>query len=505
MSHVPLSSLRIRGLIFILLAFGPTVGLILYLIHRIPPDDILTDLHRTRLGLAAGVFLINLLVVGIAWFAGNRLVLGRVRALGETIGRLAAGDLGARIGTRYGSGEFGQLARGFDQMAESLQRREAELRRTEAALQQANERLACWVGELRKHNQEMALLSEMGDLLQACRSAREAFSIIAHSARQLFPTESGALYMRCGTQDLLDQVAAWGNALPCEPSFAPDACWALRRGRAHRVGGLDYGPACGHVASFPPSFHYLCVPIMAQGETLGVLHLRSGPVGSDQPEARREPLSSAKQHLAIDVAEHISLALANLNLRERLRRQAIRDPLTGLFNRRYMQETLKRELHRAERKASSVGVILLDIDHFKQFNDTFGHAAGDALLHHLGTFLQRRTRKEDFACRYGGEEFLLILTEASLDVARERAEELREGIKHLHVQHDGRFLGIVTLSLGVAAFPTHGSTAEDLLQVADEALYVAKEQGRDRVVTGEGRGDLEFQRSRNGKNDGGGD
>jgi diguanylate cyclase (GGDEF)-like protein len=182
------------------------------------------------------------------------------------------------------------------------------------------------------------------------------------------------------------------------------------------------------------------------------------------------------------VGERISLALANLRLREVLRSQSIRDPLTGLFNRRYMEESLEREVRRAARNNESVTLIMLDIDHFKQFNDTFGHQAGDTLLRGLGDFLSQRTRGQDVACRYGGEEFVLILAGASADDGSKRAELLRQELKQLTVQHAGQVLGRISISIGISAFPGHGTTAEELLRTADQALYRAKAEGRDRIV-----------------------
>jgi diguanylate cyclase (GGDEF)-like protein len=174
--------------------------------------------------------------------------------------------------------------------------------------------------------------------------------------------------------------------------------------------------------------------------------------------------------------------LANLKLRETLRIQSVRDPLTGLFNRRFMQESFDRELRRAARTNRTLGGILLDIDHFKQFNDSFGHEAGDVVLREVGGFLQSHVRGEDIACRVGGEEFMLILPDASLDVTRQRAERVREEIKRVCVQYAGRLLGTVTVSGGVVVFPVHGTTIDALLRSADEALYQAKAQGRDQVV-----------------------
>jgi diguanylate cyclase (GGDEF)-like protein len=170
-------------------------------------------------------------------------------------------------------------------------------------------------------------------------------------------------------------------------------------------------------------------------------------------------------------------------LRETLHNQSIRDPLTGLFNRRYLEDALQREVYRASRGQKTLGIIMLDVDYFKQFNDTFSHDAGDEVLRALSLFLQKQVRQSDIVCRYGGEEFLLILPDASLDVTLQRAEQIRTGVKCLNVQYRSQSLGPVTLSIGVAIFPDHGLTGAAAIQAADSALYRAKNEGRDRVVT----------------------
>ena len=193
-------------------------------------------------------------------------------------------------------------------------------------------------------------------------------------------------------------------------------------------------------------------------------------------------LTESKQQIAIAMADSIGLALANLKLRIFLREQSIRDPLTGLFNRRYLEETLEREFHRALRLQRPVGVIMLDLDHFKRFNDTYGHEAGDILLRKLGSFLKQHLRGGDITCRYGGEEFALVLPEVSLENVRLRAEELREGIKHLNVEYNDKVLATLSMSLGIAMFPEHGATSQSVLNAADGALYEAKRKSRDRIV-----------------------
>ncbi|MBI3360334.1 MAG: PAS domain S-box protein [Chloroflexi bacterium] len=367
----------------------------------------------------------------------------------------------------------------------------SQRKQAEEALQEANANLARGLDELRQRNREIALLNEMGDLLQTCRMPEEAYAVIANMARQLFPEESGALYVMNASRNLVDAVASWGLAeSEVGPSmFEPDNCWALRRSRTHIVEDSRTGLLCRHVDAASPAA-YLCVPMMAQGEALGVFHLRhdlpAGSVDGARTAGRREAgLAGVEQRLAQSVADSIALAIANLNLRESLRQQSIRDPLTGLFNRRYLEETMLRETHRAERNGHPLGIIMLDLDHFKRFNDTFGHGAGDMLLREVGTLLQSHVRGEDIACRYGGEEFTLIMPEASMEVTRLRAERMREEAKRAQLQFHGQLLGAVTLSAGVAIFPEHGSTPEAVIRAADAALYRAKREGRDRVVVGQ--------------------
>jgi diguanylate cyclase (GGDEF)-like protein/PAS domain S-box-containing protein len=346
-------------------------------------------------------------------------------------------------------------------------------KKTEEALQLAKKNLEAWVEELEQRTREMTLLSEMGDMLRACLTTDEAYSVIVRVAQQIFPGQIGALFVIAPSRNLVEAVAAWGQPSLVERVFAPDECWALRRGRVHRVEDSQVGLLCQHLHQPAPA-GYLCIPMMAQSEALGILHL-------SQPEA--VPFTEAKHRLALAMAEHIAMALSNLKLHETLRSQSIRDPLTGLFNRRFMEESLELELRRAVRNQRPLGVIMLDLDRFKDFNDNYGHDAGDMLLRELGILLQTNIRAEDIACRFGGEEFTLILPEGSSEISRQRAETLRDAIKSLDVQHRGQPLGRITASLGVAAFPEHGRTGDALIKAADVALYASKEAGGDRVTT----------------------
>ena len=219
---------------------------------------------------------------------------------------------------------------------------------------------------------------------------------------------------------------------------------------------------------------YVCVPMVALNDTIGMLHLRQ--------QATDKPLDEAHLAFAVSIAEQIALTLANLRLRETLRSQSIRDPLTGLFNRRYLEESLEREIHRCSRNKTSLAVLMLDLDQFKRFNDESGHDAGDAILREWGGFLQVRVRYEDIVCRLGGEEFAIVLPDASMESAYQVAQKICEDARGLTINHRGKQVGPITVSIGVSAFPMHSADLETLLHAADQALYRAKSAGRNQVA-----------------------
>jgi diguanylate cyclase (GGDEF)-like protein len=259
--------------------------------------------------------------------------------------------------------------------------------------------------------------------------------------------------------------------------FDPSDCWALRRSRVHRTGQDPTTPRCAHLSELGTQTA-LCVPLMAQGDALGVLTLVPSSSG-ELPD----PLNAAdRERIVTATAEQVSLALANLRLRDRLRSQTIRDPLTGLFNRRFLEESLDRECRRAIRGARPLSLIMIDVDFFKHFNDTFGHAAGDSVLREVGGVLRGFFRGEDVACRYGGEEFAIVLADTGAEGAAARAHQLRDQIHQLQPTFRREVLGRITISAGVSTLPLHAVTAEALIRSADQALYRAKSQGRDRVV-----------------------
>jgi diguanylate cyclase (GGDEF)-like protein len=219
------------------------------------------------------------------------------------------------------------------------------------------------------------------------------------------------------------------------------------------------------------------VPLAAQTETLGLLHVQLRRQAAESPGA-----VLLVEGLARTLGERVALALANIRLRATLREQSLRDPLTGLFNRRYMEESFEREIRRATREGYGLGVLMADLDHFKQLNDAFGHAAGDEMLRRIGRFLSAGVRGEDIACRFGGDEFVVILPKALLDDTRRRAEALREGINVPPADESRHLYSTLTMSVGVAEFPEHGTSVQQLLLAADSAMYRAKTLGRDQVV-----------------------
>lgn len=356
-----------------------------------------------------------------------------------------------------------------------------ERRKARQALEEANQKLAMSMEVLKGRSEEIATLSEFGRLLQSCLSREEAYQIIKAYCHKLFPSFSGGVYLTAASRNLVQVVTAWGQPDVSEPNFAPDECWALRGGRMHCVAEPNAPAQCGHMPH-NPGLSYLCLPLMAQGEAMGILHIECAADFAGMSPEDLEEFKRSRQELAGAVAEHVALALANLQLRETLRSQSIRDPLTGLYNRRYMEESLEREILRASRSNSPIGILILDVDHFKDYNDTFGHEAGDVVLREVGSLLQKQVREEDIACRFGGEEFVLILPGTPLEVARERAEHLRESVRQLTVGFRGQTLAAITVSLGLAIYPEHGSSAESILESADQALYMAKQSGRNRTV-----------------------
>jgi diguanylate cyclase (GGDEF)-like protein/PAS domain S-box-containing protein len=338
----------------------------------------------------------------------------------------------------------------------------------------AEARLEQTIALLDRGNRMAKLLGEFSEMLQSCVTLDEAYEAVAKYLPRLVSGSAGALYRIDAARARGEKAAGWGLA-DAQSVLAPSDCVAVRQGRPRCVTDSAAEVNCRHFVTAPPK-SYACLPLSAQGELIGVLHVQQAGA-----EARRFDTETVWAALT-SAGEHIALALANLTLRETLREQATHDKLTGLYNRHYLNARFEQELSRTQRKQAPLAIIMLDVDHFKRFNDTFGHAAGDHVLREVGRTISRAGRRSDVACRYGGEEFVLFMPETAPEVALKRADEIREAVKSLHLEWEGRALGPVTLSGGVATYPVHGNDPDTLLRFADQALYRAKELGRDRVA-----------------------
>ena len=350
-------------------------------------------------------------------------------------------------------------------------RLQSEMRERALAQQELNLQNERMVRELTKRSNRATNLAKMAELLQSCTEVKDAFSVVAGMAPKVFPELRGAVHLLNASRESLEVTALWEDCTLPDAVFRPQDCWALRTGHMHVVLAGDHSAECAHVAS--PDHSYICLPLLAHGEAIGVLHFQMIECG----EVPQPILLTVNMF-----AEQVGLSVANIRLREALRIQSIRDPLTGLYNRRYLEEMLERETRRAVRAEQGLGVLMLDLDHFKKFNDTYGHDAGDTVLRETAAFLLKSVRAEDIVCRFGGEEFLVILPVADLKTTHARAERIRSKLRELTVLHQGQSLGMVTVSVGVAELPHHGTTPKELIEAADAALYRAKKEGRDRVV-----------------------
>ncbi|MBF0268410.1 MAG: diguanylate cyclase [Alphaproteobacteria bacterium] len=441
--------------------------------------------------IALMLFTLALLAgVGTAWTFSETAILKPLRKLHDLASSFAQGERMARVGKTGGAMEIRAIATAFDRMADALSQEDAERARAESALlatkQTLEQRVLDRTSELQEavavasernalletRRHDLIALNEMSDLLQSCQTLDEACLVLDRSMPVLFGMGTGGAYLFRESNNLLERVAMWGGELPI--SFLPDDCWALRLGRTYSSIQGDARPHCSHFQK-PTSHATHCVPLLAQGKTLGTLvFLWDGDGQPSDLDSRLKLVQAA--------ADRISLALANIKLRQSLRDLSIRDALTGLYNRRFVEETFEREMARIARTQEPFCLMMMDVDHFKRFNDTFGHDAGDLVLRSVGELLRDHFRSTDLPCRYGGEEFLVMLPGANLANAQERADALRKAVKALTVLHQGRPVGQITISIGLAAHPSLIANRYALIEAADKALYLAKAQGRDRVV-----------------------
>lgn len=353
-----------------------------------------------------------------------------------------------------------------------------EHRREKNILNTANEDLHKSLQELKDKNDKITSLLEMSDVMLACGSLKELSEVIAKYCGKILNFTSGMFYIMHPSKDYLETTTKWGSPLSKNSAFLHDECWALRLGHIHCAGISDTELVCNHAKiNEGNQLSYLCVPLRAQSDTYGLLYVEISPL-NEKPR-----LITDNERLLINAFAEISaLALANIRLRENLRYQSIHDPLTALYNRRYLEEFLLKQIHQSERTKMPITVMMLDLDFFKRINDVHGHDAGDLILREISHLFHREIRLGDLAARYGGEEFTIILYNTSAENAKMRADNIRKAVSLLHVKYGAQEIGKITISIGVSVFPNDGNTVQELIASADKALYVAKHRGRNQVI-----------------------
>jgi diguanylate cyclase (GGDEF)-like protein len=325
---------------------------------------------------------------------------------------------------------------------------------------------------LEQRNHQIGMIAELAQLLQTELNQEETLKLASSYCRRSLEGSSGTFYLYRNSADLLQPAARWGDADREDLMLSPQDCWAVRRGRRYVVGADDDMP-CNHYShemAFTDKSH-ICLPLAAYGEVLGLLHICFSGV---------KAISEAALQCSEAIAEQTALALANGRMRQALQNQSIKDSLTGLYNRRFMEETLQRELARAKRSDSVLSVIMIDLDNFKSLNDSYGHPAGDTVLQVCASHLKNALRASDIACRYGGEELMVILPDCGLQDAHSRAEAIRLALEAMTYDDISSAL-VVTGSFGVASTRECGLDQNSLIKAADAALYKAKKAGKNRV------------------------
>jgi diguanylate cyclase (GGDEF)-like protein len=396
-----------------------------------------------------------LLVLCVLYFVFKQRVLHPVVKLSDVVNRLAKQDFDAEppeIDQIDEIGDMAQAIRIFRENGLERLRLEAE----------------------RDADRSMRdLLSRMTQRLQGCDSMDDLKEVVGRFMPEIAPELAGRLYLLDRRRNMVVEACHWLEPVHSRPEFSALSCWALRRGVPHRPAGASIDVPCDHVDRPEGApLDTLCLPLIAQRETLGLLYL-------EPKDTQGDSLTGPEIYLDI-LAENIGLAVANLQLRETLREMALADPLTGLPNRRQLDQLLEVQLAQAERLGRDLGCLMVDVDHFKRFNDVHGHDAGDMILREVGRVLATSTREAGLAFRYGGEEFMVLLPGFSADQASTRAEEIRQWIADLQLGSEAGNLGPVTVSIGVAITPLH-CPPDRLVRTADAALLRAKAMGRDRV------------------------
>jgi diguanylate cyclase (GGDEF)-like protein/PAS domain S-box-containing protein len=334
-----------------------------------------------------------------------------------------------------------------------------------------NEKTIETLNELKVLEHDENLLNKLNRSLQVCVTGDEAYPRINLIAQDLFPDLSGGLSVFNKSANDMETVIQWGSDQLLPKTFLPMDCFAIRETTTNLVDDPQKYVPCNHYIS-PPEGGYIALPLMVQNELIGVIHLLAD---------KGKKLTQHQQDIATSFSNIVKLALANINLRATLSELTLHDPLTNLYNRRHLNEFLSRELIRIAREKTTLCVAMMDIDNFKKFNDTYSHLAGDEVLKLIGHLLTKNFRVSDISFRFGGEEFVVVLQNITLEKAINKMDRFRDQLKNTILYYKDRLLPAVTISIGLAEAPKHGATIEEIIKAADHALYVAKNAGKDRV------------------------
>jgi diguanylate cyclase (GGDEF)-like protein len=459
-----------------------------YIVASVYNDELnaSSNLLRNKIIIIAGVVVFMSIII-VALLMGRLLM--PIRKLAIVAGQVEDGDLLARCEVK-GKDEISTLARAFNRMVDRLRGNIEELDQKVAdrtkKLNVANDELTSMVGQLEHHNEEITYLNLLSEQLQVCDSLEDVYPVVADFMTMLFPETGGMMVIADSDGKELAHAVSWGGYQEESNKITVDDCLSIRDNEVFICERPGESEICSHIKHSAGQHLSFCLPLKARNRVLGIIFIRcqeelfgecAGLIGDD-----RDRKIAHMKSLATSVIDHIAPALANIQLMIRLQHLSVRDGLTGLFNRRYMEETMTREFQQAERQGLPVGVIMLDVDFFKKFNDTYGHDAGDLVLIELAKVLRENVRKEDVVCRYGGEEFVIIMPGPPVGMAIERAEIIRKQVdEKLRIKYKEHTFH-VNISLGAAFYPKHGNEPEVVLKAADDALYQAKEQGRNQAV-----------------------
>lgn len=440
----------------------------------IDPNPVLSRMEKASQYIQV-VFILELIIIALAvsFFIHKSFVSPFIR-LTQITEEIAVGEF-TTSGQSDRNDEIGWLAKSINSMSHKLKESYQDLERKVAErthkLEETNIKLEETIESLATRNRQSELFRRYVEELQLCENKEDTVSVLISACEALLTGDHGGISILNPETGKIETIVTWGEG--SFPKFASgvDECRALKTKQVHACLNPETQANCEH--NHKTMARGFCVPVIVQGNLSGALHV--------VVRTKDKKQFSIKQRIGENLIQAYTLFLSNLELRHTLQQESVRDPLTGLFNRRFMEETLKRESSRAKREKFSIGIIMADVDHFKNFNDTYGHDAGDTVLKKLAEMLQRGIRDEDVVCRYGGEEFILILPNTSLSHTMNRAEEIRRHVEMNMVMKLETESVKITISLGVSVYEVGGDDIEDVIKVADQGLYAAKKAGRNTV------------------------